>query len=488
MKRKAWLAGAVILILGLVSVSFSINADSTANIVLSKDKLGIFALPSDTVATDLGAGWVRLAVLWKDYDRNPLKFITQQENYVSTKTLYTIRAISGAKTDCYIDQETLNKRRSSLTPEQFSNPANFASCFPKDIDEYKTFVKQLVAGLKGSVQAWQIENEVFGRQINYWSGDKMLGEIDNYLTLLDNASAEIRKADPAALVLASGIALPNSAEFDDNGYLLPISGNENAKLAATTIENNVSKLFKNSCSDFDVIDFHLYHTIESIPNRVKWLKRLMSETGCVKPIWTTEEAGPDPDDPAYKNVLTKANIVSESAKDMPRRMRALSDAGIDKIFYLPYQDYSLNSLTENLGLVDKSSKKKPLYEVFQQISGRITTPAISPDSEQSSLGGATVAKIDSSLGTFIPATNPAPNFPATPDEIVALVFNIVISISGAVFLIMLLIGGISYLTASGAEEGLTNGKKIMINAIIGLIITLSSYAIGLWILRAVGLL
>lgn len=481
----------------IVNKFLGISADTVADVILPKDKLGIFGLPDDSAANDLGAGWTRAGLLWKNYDQNPGIFDQQQENLVATNTLYTIRAVSGTKTNCYIDPATLNKYRSRLTQEQLANPATVMSCFPKDMAEYNNFISNLIGKYKGSVQAWQIENEVFGQQINYWSGDKTAGEIDNYLTLLKNASREIKKADPSATILAAGIILPNPAEFDDNGYLLPINGNEKAKLVAQTVEKNVSKLLQTDCADFDIIDFHFYHTIESIPNRVKWLKRLMAQTNCAKPIWTTEESGPDPDDPAYQGALSIQNMPKESAKDLPLRMRALADAGVEKIFYLPYQDYSLNTLTKNVGLVDKFNRKKPLYTIFQRVSGVKSYSSISPDdatkppADDASLPSpdkSVAAKIDSSLGTFIPKNNPAPNFPVSADELVALVFKIVFAAAGVIFLTMMLIGGISYLTAGGAEEGITNAKKMMINAIIGLIITLSSYAIGMWIWQVVGLL
>ena len=78
--------------------------------------------------------------------------------------------------------------------------------------------------------------------------------------------------------------------------------------------------------------------------------------------------------------------------------------------------------------------------------------------------------------------------PAGPDSIAGLVgfiFTTVISLSGAIMLIMLLFGGVTYLTAGGNDENTAKAKKIMLNAIIGLIIVLASYGIGTWILAVV---
>ncbi|MBI3261309.1 hypothetical protein HYZ64_03010 [Candidatus Berkelbacteria bacterium] len=68
-------------------------------------------------------------------------------------------------------------------------------------------------------------------------------------------------------------------------------------------------------------------------------------------------------------------------------------------------------------------------------------------------------------------------------QIVATIFNIVIGISGAIFMVLLLVGGIQYMTAAGNEENTTKAKKLLVDAVIGLVLTLSAWAIGTFILR-----
>jgi hypothetical protein len=82
---------------------------------------------------------------------------------------------------------------------------------------------------------------------------------------------------------------------------------------------------------------------------------------------------------------------------------------------------------------------------------------------------------------------PGPNIgTVNPANIVATIFRITIEIAGAVFLVMLLFGGFTYLTSAGNEEGTTKAKKMMINAVVGLIIILAAYGIGTFILKALG--
>lgn len=77
---------------------------------------------------------------------------------------------------------------------------------------------------------------------------------------------------------------------------------------------------------------------------------------------------------------------------------------------------------------------------------------------------------------------------SSPASIIALVFNVIIAASVAIFIVLLLIGGVQYLVGAGNEETLGKAKKLLINAIIGLFIVLAAWAMGTWILTRVGIL
>lgn len=74
------------------------------------------------------------------------------------------------------------------------------------------------------------------------------------------------------------------------------------------------------------------------------------------------------------------------------------------------------------------------------------------------------------------------NFQSVP-KIIAEIFNFVIAISGAIFLIMLLVGGVQYLTGAGNEETTTKARRLMVDAIIGFILVIAAYAIGVFIIN-----
>jgi cytochrome bd-type quinol oxidase subunit 2 len=55
--------------------------------------------------------------------------------------------------------------------------------------------------------------------------------------------------------------------------------------------------------------------------------------------------------------------------------------------------------------------------------------------------------------------------------------QIVIGVAGIVAVVMIILGGVLYLTSGGNEERRGNAKKTLTAAIVGLIITISAYSI-----------
>ena len=62
--------------------------------------------------------------------------------------------------------------------------------------------------------------------------------------------------------------------------------------------------------------------------------------------------------------------------------------------------------------------------------------------------------------------------------------NYFLTFLGIVAVIMIIYGGITYVTAAGQDEGIGNAKKIIMYALVGIIIILLSFAIVNTILGA----
>ncbi len=66
------------------------------------------------------------------------------------------------------------------------------------------------------------------------------------------------------------------------------------------------------------------------------------------------------------------------------------------------------------------------------------------------------------------------------------IFTFVILIAGIIFVVLFLVGGIQYLTAAGNEEQTGKAKRLLVDAIVGLIIVLLAWAAGNFILTRLG--
>ncbi len=64
--------------------------------------------------------------------------------------------------------------------------------------------------------------------------------------------------------------------------------------------------------------------------------------------------------------------------------------------------------------------------------------------------------------------------------------NIVLYIVGALSVVMLIIGGIRYITSGGDSKKVTDAKNTVLYAIIGLVVAVFAYAIVNFVLNAIG--
>lgn len=70
----------------------------------------------------------------------------------------------------------------------------------------------------------------------------------------------------------------------------------------------------------------------------------------------------------------------------------------------------------------------------------------------------------------------------TLPQIVGTIINVVLGFMGIVLLFYLIYGGFKWMTSGGESKGVDEAKKMIQNAIIGLVIIVSSYAISSFVL------
>ncbi|PKM91169.1 hypothetical protein CVU82_03920 [Candidatus Falkowbacteria bacterium HGW-Falkowbacteria-1] len=67
---------------------------------------------------------------------------------------------------------------------------------------------------------------------------------------------------------------------------------------------------------------------------------------------------------------------------------------------------------------------------------------------------------------------------------VGIIIQVVVSFIGIVFMILLVYGGILWMTAAGNDQQVDRAKKIITESIIGLVIIVSAYAISILVIRS----
>ena len=69
-------------------------------------------------------------------------------------------------------------------------------------------------------------------------------------------------------------------------------------------------------------------------------------------------------------------------------------------------------------------------------------------------------------------------------RMIGLIINVLLSLLGIIFLILIIYGGFLWMTSSGNEEQVSKAKRIIRDAVIGLIILLAAYAISRFVVDA----
>lgn len=91
-------------------------------------------------------------------------------------------------------------------------------------------------------------------------------------------------------------------------------------------------------------------------------------------------------------------------------------------------------------------------------------------------------KEDSGVGQTAKEAGYDTNKPEIETRISQLI-NIVLSVLGVLFLILIIYGGVIWMTAAGNEEKAKKAKELITEAVIGLIIVLAAYAITFFVVN-----
>lgn len=66
---------------------------------------------------------------------------------------------------------------------------------------------------------------------------------------------------------------------------------------------------------------------------------------------------------------------------------------------------------------------------------------------------------------------------STVSQLILTIINIILALAGLIAVLILIIGGFRYVTSFGNEEAVEKAKKMIINAVIGIVIIILSFVI-----------
>ncbi len=75
--------------------------------------------------------------------------------------------------------------------------------------------------------------------------------------------------------------------------------------------------------------------------------------------------------------------------------------------------------------------------------------------------------------------------PAHPAQIAATIIQIMLGLLGIVFVILMIYGGVLYMTSTGEAKKVEHAKNVIIYAVIGVLIIATAYAITTFVVNAI---
>jgi len=304
---------------------FGVNKKNKEQVI--KNYLGIDGLPSNEVATDLGAKWTRVFLSWKEIDENGWDEFSQKIDQLGgTQLVATILADN---------------------PKEIICTQGAGSCPIAEIVRYEEFVRIASRQYAGKIKFWQIEDEVFSPK-STWQGS-----VEQYQKVLETAYKILKNASKDNQIILGGINLKNLSVNQPTNDL-------------QIIEGNLAKVFANP-EFFDIVDTRFFDTIASISARIKWLDKKMRAFNFQKPIWSLGISGPDLSSGAYSE--------DTQAEEIAKRMLTGFEAGAEKLFYFRYQSLDTGQsdpLSATLGLVETGGKQKKPFKAYKFMSEKIS--------------------------------------------------------------------------------------------------------------------
>lgn len=338
-RSRRWRRRLVVLLLGLLLARPLPAAEGGSGPSPSTDVFGIFSIPGDErsleALRDQEVGWVRLQYqMGEDPPAVKQAFLKRllDEGYGLWLTLY------------YRDRSNIQDLERLQASVQGGFPPQDPLPFQQAIEQ---IVQPLLDHLKDSGKApgrWlviQFGNETLPddvappQPVRFWHGTS-----EEYLEALELTYEAVKNLDPSLPVAVGGIS-SEQMESVLEGLGPLVKWNE--------------RLLREG--RYDWADLHLYNAVESIPDKIAWVRRRW-----IGPLAVTECGGPDE--------RTGVSYTEElHAQDLVRRVRAVLESGAQRVFWAHLRDIpdALDQLQEDTGLIELDWRRKPAFEAYRQL-------------------------------------------------------------------------------------------------------------------------
>jgi hypothetical protein len=287
---------------------------------------------------DVGAGWVRLTMVWHDIETSPGSYSTHQLQMYDSAIAKARAGGARVVVTVYGAPEWASGRTEREAP-------------PLDPADYARFAGAMAERYRGQVNAWEVWNEQ--NLTRFWPSRP---DAAKYVALLKAAYPAFKSADASVPVVFGGMAL------NDYAYL------EAAYRAAPDLGDY-----------FDVMATHPYTFPAAPPEQgrldangridkssfpaYREVRRTMLDHGDEKPIWFTEFG--------WSTNTTHAGVSEQQQADyLTRAYRCIEqDPYVQVAIWFEYRNNywagDANTWEDQLGLIRTDFSQKPAYNSFK---------------------------------------------------------------------------------------------------------------------------
>ena len=280
----------------------------------------------------LSVSHVRAAIIWDHYEPEKGKFdlnnpdVKRIDAFLAkgVKVVPTIRALSRWAV------KNPEVKKCASAPRDMVGTQNQTYGYS---ESYYNFIRNVAERYKGKFEYVVIENEMHSE--NFWCGS-----MDEYLRLLATARKAYKDVDPGIKISDGGIqggtlcwlvlqdyvdrgrtldAMAFLRKFQPEQGMLKRFERMVSKKSHADTQRNASYLLKNGMGNLvDVLNFHSYQTVETLPEIIAYLKRQVN-----KPLMTNEVG----------IKLKDEGGLTEAAKELTKKLTVLLALDVKPIIW-----------------------------------------------------------------------------------------------------------------------------------------------------------